>query len=263
MRSLERRWRETAAEHDLAMLLVARLRAGQLSNERIAVASYLGHGAATEVVNMLPQIGLLAGANAISWWIQQREDRAGHSLKEFWEIPFVGDVSYPQHAPLGNLAWVAWANFFSRCAQSTRVRAALAALRGLPLLWRLRAGDDSLSRPLSAAETWLADPATEHLRRLVASVEQLVALEGLPFRASGADPCAHSAVFALRAVSQLQPLVHDDADGFGPLENLFRYAAYAYSTERHANEDDYHMPDVATVLASLTAEVVPWAVGDR
>jgi hypothetical protein len=47
LRELERRWRETGAPADEAALLLERVRAGTLKQERLELASWCGHAAAT------------------------------------------------------------------------------------------------------------------------------------------------------------------------------------------------------------------------
>ena len=43
LRGLERRWMETGSVEDEACYLLARVRAGELTEERLRLAAYLGH----------------------------------------------------------------------------------------------------------------------------------------------------------------------------------------------------------------------------
>ncbi len=160
LRALERRARATGHVDDQAAHLRARVRSGDLTQERLEFAAYCGD----------------TGARLVVWpampdWVTpdhvfKGEDRFGRA----WENTTLG-------------GWVAGLGAFGSLISATAlVRAAVAAARAALVVWEALPTTASYDadmepvgtyprRAVQAAETWLACPCASHvtaLRRVVA-----------------------------------------------------------------------------------------------
>jgi hypothetical protein len=86
LRDLERRWRETGTVEDEAAYLLERVRAGDLSRERLEIAAYLGHeGAAMALAPTRIELlwdGQRANLNTLFGRDPTLPLRVGHALVE-------------------------------------------------------------------------------------------------------------------------------------------------------------------------------------
>jgi len=222
-RELERRWRTSGSVDDEAAWLREGLRAGALSERRIATAAHLGSEAA----------GLALGPSA-------------PSPPEFAErrLLWLRTPGFPSAE--------AWCATLEPFGWEAAYRIAVAIARFTIPTWERASNEPDcwLRTSLAAVDAWLACPCADHARsgyELHLRVARAAPYPPVPARRKDSSlPGA-----AVRAVAHLFPLVDLVGDDAGATW-CARYAARNAQIIGHSSN---------AVFAAAAQEVLPWALG--
>lgn len=166
--SLRRRARQTGSVEDDSALLVARLRAGTLTRERLELAAYCGDGAAIEALGVPRVAELLAPV-------------VGQTARAYMEHQALGALVGQINAGARPSTFSPWLSGLSRWSDVgpvpgwVLVRASVAAARVADCEWAPERCDGECGtederdcpitgwalRAIEAAEAWLADPTND------------------------------------------------------------------------------------------------------
>lgn len=145
LRALERVWRETGRSEDEQAWLQARLRAGALGPERLALAAWLGHAPALALTGQAPPPG-------------------PETWTDVWRSPLRG-----------------FATGFARWGSQALLRAGLACCRGVQPVWEAALPEaDELQAAIEPLERHLREGAAPDLEA-VARLGATVVMEELPY----------------------------------------------------------------------------------
>lgn len=225
LRDLERRWKETGSVQDEAAYLLERMRAGDLSRERLDLAAYCGHEGARQAIGDASPPPLVGGT----------PESSERSVYE-------------------------WAHGLARFGKEVLVRAALAGALRIRDAWDntydRTPWRDQAASAYNAAQAWLNCPCSAHadnVRQVIAPASRLV----LRRTTESPDPWL---LFAAPAVDAARCVVDDAANEAGACYRAVSRAAKVLAHQGGRDHQTDFALENAEVLATVSRSLVEWAL---
>ena len=259
LRDLKRRWENTGSIEDETAFLLECVRVGKLTQERMAIAGYLGHESSRQALGSLPTLAVLSCAHDCKDWLKRNQTRL-MMFPDEQSLSFLPTKEYPPRAPVSLDAYIGWTSFLLQFPLQVQSIAAIAATHEALLVWDRLVGSSVLREAVDAAAKWVDCPSEEKRSEALEAIETAEAHEDDPYEMSDSAE-ASLAVWANGSVSNLRPLIEGSRSEQGepPLEAILRYAAFALA-QGEMPEGHAPTPNVASVLTALQRDLIPWAL---
>lgn len=245
LRELERVWLATGAPVDELTVLRLRLRAGLLTDERVALAASLGHEGAQRTARGLA----LRWSEPQDFTCDRQDDDLGRWQRfEPWLARLVG-ARLPWSAAIGSPGPAV-------AGREARIRLAIAAASAVLPAWeRAFPGEAAPRAALHRAEEYVALPDGGREREALAAgivayqdfLSRWPGMGGHPPEAAAALAAAHA---ALAVASRDEDLAFEDASASSPIEAVLYAVGFAVELLSPQGAFD-----------AFRREVIPWALG--